>query len=1111
MKQSITKILITLIICMMSTDAFGYYYDIVVENADGVSIYYKYINGGTELEVSEGDKQYADEVNIPEEITFENKTLKVTAIGERAFFGCNLLSSVTIPSSVTSIGHSAFRDCHNLISVTIPQSVTSIGNFVFEFCSGLSSIIVEEGNTIYDSRNNCNAIIETASKELKYGCTNTIIPDDVTSIGIAAFSGATNLASMTIPDGVTSIRENAFANCTALNAITIGNGVTVIGDFAFNQCNALSSLTIGNNVTTIGHFAFSGCNNLTSVTIPNSVTSLCNGVFAACTCLTSVILSNSVISIGEGAFNQCSSLQSLTIPKSVEFIGSNAFVGCSGLTSIIVEDGNPTYDSREKCNALIETASNTLITGCMNTTIPDGIISIGDGAFSKCSGLTSVTIPNTITSIGNWAFYDCKLISLSIPASVTSIGEGAFGGICYPESVVSLIEEPFEIYGETEASSTFAYYTFHSSTLYVPAGSVDKYRATKGWKDFVNIETNDFISVENADDVTLYYRYNNDEKDLTLVPGETRYEGDINIPKEVTYEGETLRVTAIGANAFKNCILLTSVTIPESVVSIGSNAFEGCEGLTTMTIPNSVINIGEWAFYNCRNLLSVNIPSGVTSISDGTFCNCEGLTSLTIPNNVTAIGSGTFSNCTSLTSLAIPESVTSIGSSAFSNCSGLTSIEIPSGVTTIESGTFSKCTGLTSLTIPDGVTSIGDFAFRECSGLTTITIPKGVTSIGMYAFDEISFQSVVSLIEKPFDINGEYALRTFSFETFEYATLYVPDGTINKYKETLGWKDFKNINGQEYSIAAENADGVMIYYNFINDKSELMVISVGKQYEGDVIIPEEVAYKDKTLKVTAIADEAFNGCKSLYSVYIPNSVISIGDYAFYYCSSLTTLHIGSSVTSIGKFAFYGCTALTSISVEDGNMTYDSRDNCNALIETASNTLLIGCKNTTIPNSVTTLGYAAFSECEGLNTITIPDGVTTISDWVFYNCAGLTSITIPNSVSSIGAGAFFGVELESVISQIEEPFDIYGEFDPVSTFSSRTYHRATLYVPKGTIEKYKVKEGWKEFELIEEMGGSGISNIEAQASDAPYYNLNGQRIAQPKKGIYIQNGKKLVIK
>ena len=211
------------------------------------------------------------------------------------------------------------------------------------------------------------------------------------------------------------------------------------------------------------------------------------------------------------------------------------------------------------------------------------------------------------------------------------------------------------------------------------------------------------------------------------------------------------------------------------------------------------------------------------------------------------------------------------------------------------------------------------------------------------------------------------------------------------------------------SAFAEDVEINGIKYSLNDETSEAEVISnYFNPYSGDITIPESVDYNDKTYSVTSIGDDAFSGCSGLTSVTIPNSVTSIGIDAFENCSGLTSVTIPNSVTSIGKWAFYGCTGLTSVTipnsvtsigeyafdcctglesiiVEDGNTVYDSRNNCNAIIETETNTLLQGCNNTVIPGSVTSIGNYAFGICEGLTSITIPNSVTSIGKGAFNGC------------------------------------------------------------------------------------------------------------------------------
>ena len=220
-------------------------------------------------------------------------------------------------------------------------------------------------------------------------------------------------------------------------------------------------------VTSIGGSAFMGLVALTSITIPGSVTSIEERAFCGCSGLTSVSIPMGVTSIGERAFCECSGLTSVSIPTGVTSIGYYAFYGCSALTSIIVEEGNTAYDSRNNCNAIIETKTNTLIAGCNNTTIPIGVTSIGNCAFYGCSNLTSITIPEGVTSIGNSAFNGCsRLTSITIPESVTSIGSYAFE-FTHPKEVTCYAIIPPKTY-DCFGISSIRY-------LYIPCESKEDY------------------------------------------------------------------------------------------------------------------------------------------------------------------------------------------------------------------------------------------------------------------------------------------------------------------------------------------------------------------------------------------------------------------------------------------------------------------------------------------------------------------------------------------------------------------------------------------------------------------------------------------------------------
>ena len=522
MKRLITQL--ALLIAVLCASIPAHAYDYIVDG-----IYYNVNKSNRTAEVTKGDGKYKGSINIPESITYEGSSYSVTSIGELAFGYCSGLTSVTIPNLVTSIGDEAFRGCSGLTSVTIPNSVTSIGYSAFYDCSGLTSVTIPE------------SVTEIGSSAFSYcsGLTSVTIPNSVTSIGTYAFKGCTGLTSVTIPNSVTSIGDIAFFCCSGLTSVTIPSSVTSIGILAFsgcsgltsivvdkgnvnydsrNNCNAIietatnklitgcSSTIIPNSVTSIGEYAFDGRTGLTSVTIPNSVTSIGDEAFSGCTGLTSVTIPNSVTSIGDGAFSSCRGLTSVTIGMSVTSIGKSAFSLCSGLTSIVVDENNTVFDSRNNCNAIIETATNTLITGCNSTIIPNSVTSIGSFAFYG-SGLTSVTIPNSVTSIGEDAFGYCSgLTSVTIGNLVTSIGEDAFYNCSGLKVLTCLAPNP-------PACDINAFTGIDKSkcTLYVIKESVNLYKIANQWKDFYNISEYDGvddITVDADDAATLYDVYN---------------------------------------------------------------------------------------------------------------------------------------------------------------------------------------------------------------------------------------------------------------------------------------------------------------------------------------------------------------------------------------------------------------------------------------------------------------------------------------------------------------------------------------------------------------------------------------------------------------------------
>ena len=592
----------------------------------------------------------------------------VMSIGDYAFQGCSGLTSVTIPNSVKSIGNSAFSYCSGLTSVTIPNSVTSIGGYAFDGCSGLTSVTI--GNSVTRlGDDHIGGVFRGC-----IGLTSVTIPNSVTSIESEAFSGCSGLTSVTFGNSVTSIGGEAFKGCSGLTSITFPNSMTIIGYRSFEGCSSLTSVTIPNSVKSIASGAFGGSNNIINVIvpvidygtfcnnnvlrlintsigmpvqlidnegteikeyiIPEGVTSICESSFRGCSGLTSVTIPNSVTSIGNYAFTSCNGLTSVTIPNSVTSIGDAAFQNCSNLTLVtiptsITSIGNDTFSGCSNLNSVIipnsvTSIGNSAFYGCRgltSVTIGSGVTSIGISAFRGCSSLTSVTIPNTVTSIGDAAFVSCSsLTSVKIGGGVINIGESAFSGCGSLETVFAMPKIPPHIEVNTFSNAQNIY-------LYVPIGKKVTYEAADIWKYFKEInEWQHILKAITPQGIEMQFRVV-DEVENTVETYAKGYEvGEDFVPcVDLETEGD---------------LIIPAEIEGYRVVGIGSESFRECMGLTSASLPTGITYIGEGAFRLATNLKAVNIPEGVEEIRAHSFNGCP-LTTVILPSTLKRI-TGTY-------------------------------------------------------------------------------------------------------------------------------------------------------------------------------------------------------------------------------------------------------------------------------------------------------------------------------------------------------------------------------------------------------------------------------------------------------------------------------------
>ncbi len=918
------------------------------------------------------------------------KGYAVNSLIETSFKDCVEIVSVEIPDSVKSIGQGAFSGCSSLENITIPfvgakAGVTSSDTYQYPFGYIFGTVSYDGGvattqyyygydtarttSTTYYIPSSLKSVI-FIGEDILYGAfdncsglTSITFGNSVRSIGDDAFSGCSGLTSVCITDiaMLCAIRFKSFTsnplyyahelylNGELVKDLTIPNGVTSIGNYAFYNYSDLTSIVLPDSVTWVGRSSFFGC-NLIKITGPSNAVSTvakqCDSKAIA------EIVITSGASIGDSAFSSCSGLISVTIPNSVTSIGKDAFYKCSGLTSV---------------------------------TIPEGVTSIGDSAFYNCTGLTSVTIGNSVTSIGDYAFRDCSgLTSVTIGNSVTSIGNWAFSGCNKLQDIYIA-----DIAAWCNISGLYNLMDYGSSNKNL----------------YLNNELVTSVSI--PDEVTAIPSCAFSSCNLTKILGPSDMVSAVvkQCKSKAIEEIVITSGTSISDSAFNNCTGLTSITIPDSVTSIGTYAFSGCDKLQDIYITDiaawcNISGLDNLMRYGTSNknlylnnelVTSVSIIDEVTAISSYAFYGCI-LTKITGPSDMV---SAVVKQCDSKTvEQIVITSGTSISDSAFRDCTGLTSVTIPNSVTSIGEYAFYNCTGLTSVTIGGNVTSIGNYAFRDCSGLTSVTIGNSVTSIGDYAFYGCSkLQDIyITDIAAWCNISGVNYLMAYGasnknlYLNNELVTsLTIPDEvTVIPSYAFYGCKSIVSatISDNVTSVGGAAFSGCTVLTKISGPSG--MVSVVAKQCNSKTV--EQIVITSGT----SISDSAFRNCTGLMSVTIPNSVTSIGNYAFSGCDKLQDIYI----TDIAAWC--------NISGVNYLMAYGA-SNKNLYLNNELVTSL------TIPDSVTSIGGAAFSGCSGLTSITIPDSVTSIGDDAFRDCSGLISVSLGNGVRRIGDSAFNSCE------------------------------------------------------------------------------------------------------
>ncbi len=907
-------------------------------------------------------------------ITGEN-TVSVT---HREQYSTDYSGAVTIPSSVTyggvnytvtGIGRSAFYDCTEMTSVNIPTTVTKIENSAFYYCTALTSVF---------------------------------IPESVTTIGEWNFFSSDELTTVTLPSTLQSIGDETFSSCAKLTKVTCrAKKPPVIGSYCFASvstkslyvpADAMSIYQADSNWSS----PFSTVNEMpeydfTSSNLKYRITS-----YNTAMCLGSTIASPSgnwrvpseasyqgvnymITAVGDRAFFQCSNITTIILGNNVETVGVYAFYGCTSLTNLNL--------------------------GHVKT--------LKDCAFGDCRGLTQVTIPNTVTSIGVYGFGGCGLTSVLIPASVQFLGERIFYSCTSLENIYVEDGNPNYVSDSgvllNKARTELLVYPIGrpSTSFTVDEGITSIALGAFGYSQYLqrvvlpsSLTSIDYLAFAYNSALTEVYCEASTPPTVMEYAFVSTIENSgltLSVPRDSKSAYEAADVWRDFPNIVERCydfrfgLLYYNITGENTVEVTCDNPNGGTyDSYSMIDVPSTAIHgkfytvtaIGDKAFSECYNLPKVVLPSTIKTIGWMAFYNCYKLTEINLPENLTTIENYAFYSCSSLANVEIPASVTWLGYYAFCHCSSLTEVYIPNSVKTINYGAFYACTNLAKITIGGGVTSIGDRAFYDCTELTTI---------------------ICNATTPPYINSG-----TFLDTHYSNAQLFVPKGTLSAYQSADYWRNFTNItemncdfeqDGIYYNIISTNPARVEVTYLTSNNNNY-------NNYSGEVNIPETVTHGGTTYTVTAIGAHAFDMCKSLTAVTIPNTVTNINDYAFHYCQSLTSIDIPNSVTRIGNEAFWLCMELEEV---------------------------------IIPNSVTTVGGYAFRNCTALGRVVIGENVTSIGLTSFYYCPYITEViclaTTPPTLYDSGTN---------------------------TTFMPAVYQNAVLRVPYGSHDAYRNHSYWGKF-------------------------------------------------
>lgn len=848
----------------------------------------------------------------------------VSSIGKKAFSGCLALKNIILPECLTSIGERSFQNT-GLVSIKLPNSLTNIGTgsfsncydlreiyfsstfkdyneTLFENCSKISKIEVDTKNTIYDSRNNSNALIDSTYDKLLLGSSSTIIPDNVIVIYARAFKNNVLLENIVIPPSVKDIGSDVFSGCSNLKNIEIETTILnyLPSNFAKN-CVELEEIYIPDSILSIGNGSFSGCKKLKHVKLPSELKEISINAFSN-TALEEINLPKKINAIRREAFNNCQELKKINFPFELEVIDSNAFAQtgfkevnlslCPGLYSI----GQSAFEKMENLEKV---------------TLPPYLEVISSSLFSSCHNLKEVIAGDELKTISDYAFYDCYYLNPNsiLEKAIKNIGRYAFNNnrviknlligkevnIVYPNSFKGCDLDTIEVDNENKK-----YFTSKDNTIY--------------------------------------------ENVLDLYIGTQRVKMAVFGCKNSTLANDTV---IVGSNAFDG-IKLSKIDLPNRVRIIENNAFSNNEMIQKIVLPEHLINIESSAFYNCSSLKEVAFNDELLSIGSLAFAYCD-LKKISLPKKLNSLDNSAFTG-NKLEEIYVDEwnfNFTSMNSNVLINRDSNTLLfasnkgKVPAGVTLIAKQSFSG-TDIKEVILPSGVIKIDHGAFSNNKEIEKLEIPETTLSIE----EDFAINTRINKIYVDKN-NPIYEARNNNTTLFD-----------KRYNKLLYSCDFGVIEEgvrfvSNYIFDIPNLDKIHIPSS-ISYLSESLVQYCNTENVTSIEVDKNNPFLESRDNCNAIIAKESNtlllGCSK---TNIPLSVNKIGHYSFINIGhSIKDLFIHKNINLIASSAFKKeDNGFESIVVDKDNKTFDSRNNCNAIILTKDNMAVLTCQNTILPEGV----------------------------------------------------------------------------------------------------------------------------------------------------------------